>query len=226
MQTKTKQKKLAEKLRKQGLSYSEIMKSVPVAKSSLSLWLRDISLNTKQRQRLEELNTIGQKAGAEARRQQKIERFEVLKKEVAEEVPKLIINPFFVMGISLYWAEGVKEKPWNPSQCFSFANSDERLILLMRKWLNIFYGTNESQLIYRLHIHESANIDIAAKEWAKILDVEPSQLKVTLKKHKKSSRRVSPKYKGLIIMNVRKSTWLNRRIELWGSYITDHYLSY
>lgn len=226
MQIKMKQKKLAEKLRKQGLSYSEIMKSVPVAKSSLSLWLRGISLSAKQQQRLEKLNTIGQKAGAEARHQQKIEQFEVLKKEVAREVPKLISNPFFVMGISLYWAEGAKQKPWNPSQCFSFANTDERLILLMRKWLNTFYDDNEFQLRYRLHIHESANIEKATKEWAKILGVEALQLKVSLKKHKTHSRHVNVNYKGLIIMSVRRSTWLNRRIDLWNDYLTKYYLKH
>lgn len=226
MQTKVKQKKLAEKLRKQGLSYSEIMKSVPVAKSSLSLWLRDISLSSKQRERLEKLNTIGQKAGAEARRQQRIDRFDLLKKEVAEEVPRLINNPFFVMGISLYWVEGSKQKPWNPSQCFSFANTDERLILLMRKWLNTFDNTDESRLKYRLHIHETADIEKASKKWAKILGINPSLLRVSLKRHKTHLRRINADYKGLIIMSVRKSTWLNRRIELWGDYITDHYLNY
>lgn len=224
MQAKTKQKKLAEKLRKEGLSYSEIMKTVPVAKSSLSLWLRDISLNTEQKQRLDELNTIGQKAGAEARRQQKIQRFNILKEEVAQEVPKLINNPLFVLGISLYWAEGTKQKPWNPSQRFSFGNSDQRLILLMHKWLKTFHNIDDSQIRYRLHIHESADIPEATKKWAKILNVNPSRLKVTLKKHKKTSRHINEDYKGLIVINACKSTWLNRRIELWTSYIADHYL--
>ena len=224
MQAKTKQKRIAEKLRKEGLSYSEIMKTVPVAKSSLSLWLRDISLNTKQRQRLDELNTLGQKAGAEARRQQKIQRFNILKEEVAQEVPKLINNPFFVLGISLYWAEGTKQKPWNPSQCFSFGNSDEKIILLMRKWLETFHNIDGSQIKYRLHIHESANISEATRKWTEILNVNSSRLKVSLKKHKKTSRHININYKGLIVIKARKSTWLNRRIQLWTNYIADHYL--
>ena len=225
MQAKIKQKKLAEKLRKQGLSYSEIMKSVPVAKSSLSLWLRDISLNTEQRKRLNELNTIGQKAGAAARHQQKIKLFNILRDEVAREVPKLINKPFFILGLALYWAEGSKQKPWNPSQCFCFANSDERLILLMRKWLYSFSNTNDLRIRYRLHIHESANIATATRKWAQILEIDPSQLKISLKRHKTHPRHVNAHYKGLIIMSVRKSTWLNRRIELWNDYIANHYLN-
>jgi hypothetical protein len=223
MQLKIKQKRLAENLRKEGLSYSEIMKRVPVAKSSLSLWLRDISLSSEQKRRLEKLNTIGQKAGAEARHQQKLRLIEVLKKDVAKEVPKLIQNPFFVLGVSLYWAEGAKQKPWNSSQRFSFGNSDERLIILMRKWLYSFHDISDTQIMYRLHIHETANIDTAKREWAKVLDIEPVQLKVSLKRHNSSSRHFNLKYKGLIVLSVRKSTWLNRRIDLWTNYLADHY---
>jgi len=51
--------KKAIELRKKGLSYSEILKCVPVAKSTLSLWLRSVGLSKKQRQRLtDKLDTV------------------------------------------------------------------------------------------------------------------------------------------------------------------------
>lgn len=224
MHAKTKHKQLAENLRRQGLSYSEIKKQVPVAKSSLSLWLRGISLNSEQRKRLERLNTIGQKAGAKARHMQKIERLCLLKEAVNKEVPKFIRDPFFVLGLTLYWAEGAKQKPWIPSQRFSFSNSDARLILLMRQWLRKFSDAENANIQYRLYIHDNANVDQAIKEWMDILEINKTQIKISYKKHKTHSRHDSASYKGLIVLSVRKSTWLNRRIELWTHQLTSYYL--
>lgn len=225
MQPKLKQKQLAEKLRKQGLSYSEIQRQVLVAKSSLSLWLKDISLSPDQKKRLIKLNTLGQQAGARTRHLQKIKQLKILKQEVEKDIPNFINNPFFVMGIVLYWAEGNKQKPWNPSQRFVFGNSDPRLVLLMRKWLKTFYGLEDSQTIFRLYIHRSANVKNAVNKWSKIMNIDSMQIKITLKKHKKNKHHLNTKnYKGLMNITVRKSTWLNRRIELWTNHLTKHYL--
>lgn len=49
---KTLEKLKAIKLRREGLSYREILRYVPVAKSTLSLWLRDVGLAKRQTQRL------------------------------------------------------------------------------------------------------------------------------------------------------------------------------
>jgi len=53
---KLQEKEKAILLRKEGLSYNEILKQVPVAKSSLALWLQSIELSEKQKQRLIEKN--------------------------------------------------------------------------------------------------------------------------------------------------------------------------
>ncbi|MDD3728951.1 MAG: hypothetical protein PHH50_01355 [Candidatus Pacebacteria bacterium] len=56
MTQKIKEKEKAIKLRKKGLSYNDILKEIPVAKSTLSLWLRDVGLSKRQRQKLTEKN--------------------------------------------------------------------------------------------------------------------------------------------------------------------------
>ena len=45
-------KSKAIELRKQGFSYSEILKQIPVAKSTLSVWLKNVGLSKKQKQKL------------------------------------------------------------------------------------------------------------------------------------------------------------------------------
>jgi orotate phosphoribosyltransferase-like protein len=43
------EKEKAVELRRKGLSYKEILKQVPVAKSSLSLWLKDLPLTKDEK---------------------------------------------------------------------------------------------------------------------------------------------------------------------------------
>ncbi|OGN13067.1 MAG: hypothetical protein A3C71_00445 [Candidatus Yanofskybacteria bacterium RIFCSPHIGHO2_02_FULL_43_15c] len=52
MQTKLDYKKQATKLRKRGWSYNEIRRKIPVAKSTLSLWLKYMELKPKYKKRL------------------------------------------------------------------------------------------------------------------------------------------------------------------------------
>ncbi len=49
---KNDKREIAIALRKKGLSYREILKRVFVAKSTLSLWLGDVGLSKKQKQRI------------------------------------------------------------------------------------------------------------------------------------------------------------------------------
>ncbi|MEX1111922.1 MAG: hypothetical protein WEC84_00515 [Candidatus Andersenbacteria bacterium] len=229
MPAKLEERKRAIVLRKQGFSYKEIQHSVPVSKASLSLWLREVSLTQKQKQRLARLSLVGQEAGARAQRVKRLEGISQLAEEIRKELPRLLQDPFFVTGLSLYWAEGTKQKPWNVSQQVTFANSDERTIVLMQKWLCRYLRLDEKQLVYRLHIHETANIESAKRKWSKILNVRPAILQVTVKRNnslfrKNTHRNSLSGYKGLIVIKVRKSAWFNRRIDLWTDGMSEHFL--
>ena len=58
-------------MRKQGLSYRQILEVVPVAKSTLSLWLRGVGLSKRQNQQLTDRRIAAAKRGAESRRRTK-----------------------------------------------------------------------------------------------------------------------------------------------------------
>lgn len=222
MLPKPKEKKRALALRKKGLSYSEILKTVPVAQATLSLWLRHIQLTDSQ---LNRLNVISQGAGARARRQQRLNKQAILAESVKGEIKMLLHDPFFMFGVALYWAEGNKTKPWNINAHLGFSNSDERTILIMRRWFQRFFKVKKTDFVYMLHIHVTANIESAKKEWAKILSVPTHEIRVTLKKHIVKMHYENNGYKGLIQMRVRKSTWILRRIELWIKHAAELYLN-
>ncbi|MDP3722972.1 MAG: hypothetical protein Q8R91_05685 [Candidatus Omnitrophota bacterium] len=54
MKAKQEAQRQVQELRKQGLSYRDIMQCVPVSKSSVSLWCRTVSLSQAQRQALQQ----------------------------------------------------------------------------------------------------------------------------------------------------------------------------
>ena len=60
---KVRERQLAIKLRKKGLSYNEIRKQVPLAKSTLSYWCRDIILTLDQIERLQQRKLEGAEKG-------------------------------------------------------------------------------------------------------------------------------------------------------------------
>lgn len=225
MQSKTEQRKQASALRQKGLSYSEIQKSVAVSQASLSLWLKNIPLSEKQRERLSKLSLVGQQAGAQARHHIRLDRLEKLKIEVAKEFPKLVTDSFFVFGLALYWAEGSKQKPWNLGARAQFSNSDPTLILLMRNWFEKFCASHFQGINYRLHIHITADQQRAQDSWAKILNVDPNIIAITLKRNEVRGRHKHDNYKGLIKVTWGKSIWLNRRIDLWTQLATDYWLN-
>jgi len=101
-------------LRKAGLSYREIREQVPVAKATLSLWLRTVGLSRPQKQRLTEKKLAAAQRGWEKLRRERVERVAQTVAEAELEAARLIAVPdsLWLLGTALYWAEGSKPKVW------------------------------------------------------------------------------------------------------------------
>jgi hypothetical protein len=86
MTSKYNLKEKAVALRKEGYSYSEILKEVPVAKSTLSIWLHSVGLAKYQKQRLTEKKIAGMRRGAEAQHQKRIDITQLIIEKAKSEV--------------------------------------------------------------------------------------------------------------------------------------------
>src|SRR3989344_5942990 len=117
------------KLRKGGLTYSEILNQIPVAKSTLSLWLRSVGLSKQQEQTLTKKKLEAAKRGGMRKREIRLEMIEKMNKDAAEEIDRLITKDLWLAGVMLYWAEGAKQKDHNVSQKVCFSNSDPAIII-------------------------------------------------------------------------------------------------
>lgn len=215
---KTKEKSEAIKLRKRGLSYSEILKEIPVAKSTLSLWLRSIGLAKRQRQRLTEKKLAAMRRGWEARRRKRLQITEEIKTKARNEIGKLSNRELWLIGSALYWAEGTKEK--DKSMGVKFSNSDPQMIKLFLEWLHRICKIPPKDIYFEIYLHK--NSVSREKEvqnyWMRITNSSLSQFqKIVWKKHNLNPKRknIGKNYYGQLRVCVRKSTAFNRKIAGW-----------
>ena len=224
MVLKYKERELAIKLRKKGLSYSEILKKVPVAKSTLSLWLRSVGLSKRQEQRLTEKKLAAMKRGWESCHKKRLNITEMIKNKARSDIGKISKRELWLMGVMLYWAEGAKEKKWNSGVGLKFSNSDPTMINFFLKWLKEICLIFPQDIIYELYIHETANWKDAVRYWSKIILIPPSKIRVYFKHNKIQTKRknIGDDYHGLIMMRIRKSANLNRKITGWIEGVCQH----
>lgn len=204
-------------LRNKGLSYREILTEVPVAKSTLSLWLRSVGLSKRQLQRLSERKRQAALKGAARRREQRLLSVQEAKTEAVKRLRSINKRDLWLIGTALYWAEGSKSKVHNISQGVTFSNSDPLMIRLFLKWLGLCLDVEDEDLQFEIYLHESrvSKIKVVQGYWAKTTGFSLSKFdKIYLKREKVSTNRKNTEegYFGQLRVRVRKSTYLNRRV--------------
>ncbi len=118
--------------------------------------------------------------------------------------------------MTLYWAEGSKQKDWNVSQCMNFSNMDPKTHKVVLAWIQKYMGIRRNALRFDLYIHETADAEVAKEFWSKELGIVTSQIKTYFKRAKITGRHnIGRTYHGVLRINVPKSTDLNRRIAGW-----------
>ena len=203
----------AVELRNQGLSYREIRLQLGVAKSTLSQWLSCVSLTDDHRAAMRQRARGVSATRADANRALGARRRAATKAAARDEVPPIRASELFVAGVVAYWAEGAKTKPWGKAQLVQFANSDAGLFLA---WLRLV-DVGSERLVFRVMIHESADVGRALEFWSGVLGVPTSAVAVTLKRHnpKTVRKNTGDGYHGCLSVTVRRSSELNLRIAGW-----------
>ncbi len=183
---KSLQKIHARELRAQGVSVRDIAVKLKVAKSTASLWVRDIILSLEQLEKLRHQKIIGGEKGRFlGARKQKQDRLLRIQRGIDKGkmmFPTLSNHELLIAGVALYWAEGTKKQ-----REVVFCNSDPKLVLFMIRWLQICFDIPISRFRCSVGINEihKERENIVKRYWTDITGIPLSQFtKTSFKKVK------------------------------------------
>lgn len=166
---------LATKLRKTGKSYSQISTALKIPKSTLSIWLKDIKLSDEAQAKIQS-RTKTAISKLIIRNKQKTdiakEKYQKIYQLGKEESKKLLHNPLFLSGASLYWAEGYKRgaegSKW---KSVDFANSDPQMVELMILFFTKFFNLKKTEIKVQIMLHDKKMANGAINFWHNITGI-------------------------------------------------------
>lgn len=175
---KLKEKGHAIRLRKEGMTLNEITARVGVAKSSVSLWVRNLPLSSKAQARVASLKTAGQKAAQISNTAKTQSKLLAAKEEAQNVIKTITVNPDIALlsCALLYWCEGEKDKN---DTSFTFSNSDSQLIRAFMKLMRCAIELDERKFRVRMHLHEYHNELTQKKFWSEITGISEHQFSKT-----------------------------------------------
>lgn len=219
---KLKEKEIAIKLRRSGLSYNEIKAKLNISKDTISRWCRDIILTSSQLERLTNNKlkgaTIGRMKGAKLQQQRRLDEINKMTKQGIEEIGILSNRERFLIGTAFYAAEGTKVDGQ-----VVFSNSDPKLIKFMTLWFNEFCNVHSSKLRGRLWIHTNREETKARLFWSDLTKIPlPQFYKSYIAENKVNSKKVRKKVHEYGVFGISYSdTKKHRQIMGWIAGITD-----
>ena len=198
------------KLRKKGLSYNEIRKEVNVAKSTLALWLKDVLLTKKQKQRLYTKQIMILERGPQSQKERRRREIEKIFGEAEKEIKiPLDLETFRLFGAALYWAEGSK------SNGFKITNSDPHLVLFMVRWVEKIFKICPRELKAWLNIYPQQNDLEIKKFWSDLTNIPIERFGKSFVKPISKNYKKNNLYYGTISITVPKGTDFRYKIFGW-----------
>lgn len=188
MRRKTALREKACQLRSKGYSYSEIVREVPVSKSSISLWCRDVPLSVKQKAHLKKLALEGaadtRNRWVEIRKIQKAEVLQRISRQTAKDIGELSKRDRFIAGVMLYAGEGDRAQ-----ERVGMANTNPRILSFMLDWFCEFLELDRSRFVAHLYLHVGRSERKAKRFWTRALRVDQHQIKYVYRPTPRKSRK-------------------------------------
>lgn len=186
-------------LRKQGFLFAEIARELNVAKSSVSLWTKDVELNERgykillERKRKYQLVKIQKLAQLRKERsKQELVNIRLNAKSIIDKI-NLETDDKKLLCSLLFWCEGSKDV----TSGIRFTNSDP---LLVKKFMNLFrdsFELDESRFRALIHLHDYHDVQKQLIFWSEVTNIPISQFHNSYQKSH-SGNNVHPNYQGCI----------------------------
>lgn len=209
------QKLQAKEMRRRGRSIRDIAVALDVSVSTVSQWCADIILTSSQKNRLLKKQIAagnkGRMIGAEKNRQKRLASIAAQEVRARTVVGALTERDRLMLGIALYWGEGVKAR----SGSVAIVNSDQCVIAFAKRWFRQL-GVEDSRFRPRIFISESHRSRESAliEFWADVLGLPKNRFGRTiyLKKRRAKVYENHDSYYGVLALRVLRGTALKYHI--------------
>ncbi len=220
----------ARELRRTGLTYTEISKSlgVEIPKSTLNHWVSDVLLTPEQRERIVEKDREAAArgrsgglwgGGAGFNKEMKRRRIEAAQGRAQPIIERLADNKdaLMLMASALYMGEGAKAP-----DAFSLGNSDPRIIQAWLAILRDVFEIDDSKLRCQLAISDDMDDAGLKTYWSEVTGVSLSQFfKSSVKRDSGGKKREG--YKGVCMIYC-YSIEVRRLLDAIGQGVIDELL--
>ncbi|HWE57191.1 MAG TPA: hypothetical protein VG435_16905 [Acidimicrobiales bacterium] len=136
----------ARELRAAAWTLSDIAAELRVAKSSVSLWVRDVDFEPHPRR-------TARRRSPNVLQRRKAEQITALRDAGRERHGALDNQAFLAAGAALYAGEGSKR-----DGDVMFANTEPAMAAFFCSWLRTFFTIDESRLSVRIYLHEGLDL--------------------------------------------------------------------
>lgn len=216
-------KNIATDLRKKGFSYAEIRQKLHVPKSTLSLWLKKVKLESEQLERLQKKRSDIARKNSADRVQRTRDMLEEIAVRSARDIKDISKRELWLMGLMLYWRErAVSENESDMKKGVHLASSDPWTIKLFLQWLSDVGGIERDDIVFDIFIPKSrsAYINSVMDYWAEVTGFSRKHIThvyLQKKKEPKKQKRVTQRHGrfGLLRVRVKASSMLARQITGW-----------
>ena len=203
--TRWERSEVGRSLRRLGWSYGEIQGVIPVAKSTLAGWCREIRLTESQIADLKARTPSAVGVPRDTQRKRRLE-VEAIRRAALSEVPTLIDDPIWVAGTVLYWGEGAKTQ--------RMLSLDPRTLRLFMSWAAI-YLEPDAQFVFSLHLHEGNHEPAAQSYWRQLLLAPDARFTKSFIKPKGTGHRKNHLPHGVCRVRMQKSANAFVRTMAW-----------
>ena len=160
---KVEEQEAARRLRADGHTLADIATTLGVAKSSVSLWVRDVPFTPSPRRH-------GPHRRPHPAHEAKLRQIDNLNRQGIERIGKLSEEAFFVAGVALYAGEGSKTDGE-----VRFTNSDPNMVRFFCAWLRQFFDIDEKRVRGRIYLHQGLDLVATEAFWSSLTSIPPAQ---------------------------------------------------
>ncbi len=205
---------LGKDLRRVGMTYAEIMELIPVKKSTLATWCREVRLTDEQYAAIKE--RTGSQAGIprDTNRKRRSE-INLIKAQALTEAKILVHEPLWVAGTTLYWGEGYKTQ-----STLGMANADPAALRLFMRWASV-YHSQPAEFRARLNIHANNDESSARRWWSAELGIDLKDFTKTFVKPDGTGHRKNHLPNGVCAVRLRRSADAFHRTIAWVEFLAN-----